>query len=543
MTQFLTRKLFAPMFLCALVTACALTELVSMPSEPTATRAPVVNATPPRITVDVLATTAAATAAPTATRGSNPTPATPAAATPTRAPQVAATATPTGDPLVGFAQQFDGQAAYEHTRALTTPAMAGRKYGTTGGDKAAQYIADKFKAAGLKPIGDNNTYFQNFTMPFIDLAEVSLKLLNGDGSVNKAFKHHTDFRESGTWLTENANANGAVVFLGRGTDKDLAAGGDLTGKIVLVFQPQNTQVLQWVKGLWDKGVAGVLVINNNPAAVTFKSSFVVDSPRKGETRPLLVVTRAVALALLQLSDAKLQELEDKMNRDEGVFAPTANRVSMTLKLAPIRDVRVMNVLGAIQGSDPQLAHEVVIVGGHYDHVGYDPDGGAAFDGANDNASGTAVVIALAEHFAKNKIHLKRTLVFAAWTAEESGLVGSTYYTRHPLYPLNQTIAYINLDVVGAGGGAGLTITNDSPQVASTARESANDLNIRTGGTSIGGGSDHEAFLKVGVRATFFIWQQYGDIHVPTDTFDKIDVNKLKATGQVAALTLLRLANQ
>ncbi|MBI3733408.1 MAG: M20/M25/M40 family metallo-hydrolase [Chloroflexi bacterium] len=510
------------LLLCILLSACALTDLTSAPvSENTPAR-------PPASTAPANPTTA--TGRPTDQPTLTPEPLRGQAASPFSA-----------DPQIAFAQKFDGKDAYEFTRFLTSAELAGRKAGAAGGDKAADYIAQAFKAAGLKPVGDNNTYFQSLTLPFIDLGEPpTLKILNADGSVKRAFQFRADFRESGSWLSSDGHAEGPLVFLGRAGNRDMDLAGDLKGKIALILPPPNTPVQRLMDAVSARGITGLIAITGSADGLKFKSSYIVGSQRAGETRALLVVSRAVADDLLSGSGATLRELEDKLNRDGAAFAATPNRVAMTMRLASLADRPTRNVIGVIAGSDPALANEVVMVGGHYDHVGADP-GGILFQGANDNASGTAVVMALAAHFAQNNIRLKRTIVFAAWTAEESGLVGSKYYVEHPIFPLKQTIAYINLDVVGAGEGQGLTVTNDSPSLGDVARASAKDLGIKTGGGGAGGGSDHESFLEKGVRSTFFIWQNYGSIHTPDDTFDQIDVNKLKATGQVAALTLLRLA--
>lgn len=517
------KKILWVLSLCLLLAGCALTELFAPAPSPTAARP---SATPRVVPVVPTSEVVVPNFPPR---------------TGTPAPNAANTPAPANDPFVVLARGFDGKAAYEHTRVLTGKDMAGRKAGTPFADRAAAYIADKFKAAGLKPLGENGTYFQTFNLPFIDLAEVPvLASVNGDGSIKQAFVQRVDFRESAQWLSSDGKAEGAVIFLGRGSDRDLALAGDLKGKIALVFQPPNQRVSDWAANLWKNGVAGLLVITNSPDTIAFKSSYIAGSGRPNETHPLMVVTRTVAEILVGGGSATLRDLEDRANR-EGVASDTPSRVRMLLTVE-MRDAPTKNVVGALVGSDPTLASEVVIVGGHYDHVGADPGpDGVAFDGANDNASGSAVVVALAEYFAQRNIKPKRTIVFATWSAEESGLIGSQYYVDHPLLPLSQTKGYLNLDVVGAGTGDGLNILEDSSALSETAKGAARDLGIKFGRENIGGGSDHESFLKRGIPSVFFIWQRYGEIHTPSDTFDKIDVEKLRQTGQTSVLTLLRAA--
>ncbi len=519
-----------------LLTSCALTELASAPTNtPVASPAPAVVSTVVNTpgTANTLAPTRAATSVNTLVPSRTAT-SSAAATTPS--------ASLNGASDVDVAKAFDGAEAYEIVRYFTSKELAGRKAGAPGADMAADYAAKKLQAAGLKPVGDNGTFFQTFTLPFIDLAEApTLKLLNADGSVKREFKLRQDFSEIISGRATQGQADGKLVFLGRGTDQDLKLAGDLNNSVALIEVAPSTP-RDLITRLATRGVAGILEVTGNAANLLVRFSYIPDNLIfDANSRAVLRVSRETADALLDGS-ATLASLDDQLNRNGAAYLATNNRVSLSLKLVPVRDAPTQNVIATIPGTDPTLANEYVIVGGHYDHVGADP-GGAVFEGANDNASGSADVIALAEFFATNNIRAKRTLVFAAWTAEEAGLVGSRYYVGHPIFPLNRTKAYINLDVVGAGSGAGLIITNDPPSVAEVARRAAEDLNIAFGGGEIGGGSDHESFLQKGVPSTFFIWQRYGDIHVPSDSFDKIDVNKLKLTGQLAALTMLRIANQ
>jgi peptidase M28-like protein len=516
------------MALCVLLASCALTEVAT---PPTPTLAPRATSTPRVV----------------------PAPTNPEVVVPTfpprvgtSVPNVAATSTipaANGDPLLAFAQQFDGNAAYEYNRFLASKELAGRKAGAPGADTAADYIASKFKAAGLKPIGDNGTYFQNLTLPYIDLAEPpTLKLLNADGSVKKQYTHRVDFSEVISGRAGDGAGEGQLVFIGRATNAELDKATDLNGKIALMLPAPNS-ARNLVSALTAKGAVGLIQVVGNADSLQIRFSYITQGLQTQSTMAVLRVTKAVADDLLQGSGATLAELDERLNKDEAIVLPTPNRVSMSQRLVPLRDAATKNVLGALPGSDPALASEVLIVGGHYDHVGADP-GGAIFFGANDNASGAAVVTALAEYFGKSNIKFKRTIVFAAWTGEEAGLVGSDYYVKHSVYPLAQTKDYVNLDVVGAGTGANLNLTEDSATLANVAKTSAKDLGVGTARERLSGGSDHESFLNVRVPSVFLIWEGCcDDLHKPSDTFDKIDVNKLKATGQVAALTLARLSEQ
>ena len=340
-----------------------------------------------------------------------------------------------GDPLLVLAQQFDGAGAYQHVRFLTSNELAGRKAGAPGADKAADYIAERFKAAGLKPAGDNGTYFQALTLPFIELAEAPvLMILNADGSVKRQFKHRLEFSEIIGGRAGDGQADGRLVFLGRGTAKDLALAGDIQGTVALIV-PAPTTPRDLISSLSARGVLGIIEVGD-AASLLIRYSYIPDNMIADGARPLVRASPDVAAELLAGSGATLQELEDRLTRDGAAFVSTPNRVKVSVKLLPVRDATTRNVLAMIPGTDPATPGQVVIVGGHYDHVGADP-GGAVFQGANDNASGSAVVVGLAEYFAQKHIQLRYTLVFAAWTGEEAGLVGSMYYTQHPLFPTGE----------------------------------------------------------------------------------------------------------
>ena len=149
-------------------------------------------------------------------REASPTP----ASTATGAGQTPASAIADGSALT-LVQRFDGQEAYEIVRFFTSKELAGRKAGAPGADMAADYAANKLKAAGLKPVGDNGTYFQDLTLPFIDLAEEPyLRLLDADGSVKRAFKMRQDFSEIISGRANQGHADGKLVFLVRGTDEE-----------------------------------------------------------------------------------------------------------------------------------------------------------------------------------------------------------------------------------------------------------------------------------------------------------------------------------
>jgi len=171
----------------------------------------------------------------------------------------------------------------------------------------------------------------------------------------------------------------------------------------------------------------------------------------------------------------------------------------------------------------------------------DPDG-TLFPGANDDASGVAVLLEMARLLTENAYRPKVTILFAAWGAEEAGLLGSRHYVAHPRFPLQDTLAVLQLDVVGQGKGRTLNITRSPGGLSARVHQAAQDLGVPTDVEKEQGGSDHQPFLEKDIPAVLLIWADVmALIHRPEDTPESLDPAKLAQAGQVATLTALRLA--
>src|SRR5439155_4853614 len=205
-------------------------------------------------------------------------------------------------------------------------------------------------------------------------------------------------------------------------------------------------------------------------------------------------------------------------------------------------VRAANVIGVLPGTDPALAAEAVVIGAHYDHLGRAD--GVVYPGADDNASGTAVVLGLARAFAAAG-GTDRTLIFALFGAEELGLIGSRHYVSRPALPLERTVAMVSFDMVGrlqgrvlsiGGGESGSrfrTLVSDAAQPEGVALE----IN-----GSPYGPSDHSRFYAAGVPVLFFYTGGHSDYHKPSDTADKIDAAGMARVAAVGARVVERLAS-
>jgi hypothetical protein len=227
-------------------------------------------------------------------------------------------------------------------------------------------------------------------------------------------------------------------------------------------------------------------------------------------------------------------------------APTsrATRVEVDLRVdLQAVDLRTANVIGLVPGHDPTRASEAVVVGAHYDHLGR--SGGTVYPGADDNASGTAVVLELARAFA-TAAGTPRTLVFVLFSGEELGLLGSRHYVRNPAIPMERTVAMINLDMVGRLGdrplGVGGVATGGG--LKAVVDDVGRQLSIALADREApGGATDHAPFYSAGVPVLFFHTGAHPDYHRPTDTADKIDADGLARVAAVSARVIEDIAGR
>jgi Zn-dependent M28 family amino/carboxypeptidase len=230
-------------------------------------------------------------------------------------------------------------------------------------------------------------------------------------------------------------------------------------------------------------------------------------------------------------------------------------------------VQCRNVLGFIEGSDPELKNEVVVIGAHLDHLG--KRGDYIFNGADDNGSGSVAVMEVAHAFAVNPVKPKRSVLFALWTGEEKGLLGSRHYTLHPFFPLGKTVAYINLDMVSREWTmerllmAAKRFGMDIPEGVDPAKffslqlcrtpgiKDALKENNRYVGLHIffresdrgSGGSDHASFSSQKVPWAAFFGAMTDDYHHATDSHEKVNLTLIEKAARLTWLTVFSLADR
>ena len=486
---------------------------------------------PPAVAIQLpqLQPTAQPTAPPQPTPSPSPTPiGTPVVSPVIRTPGPAAAQ---GN-LWALGTAFDEERAFAEIETLTGSPYRGRQAGSPQAHAAGAYIAQRFAEYGLQPAGVDGTYFQPFPVLYTTLTETPELIVTGPGGATHEYAFRQDYATIVRYYAGSGEAEGPVIWVhdGRHADYD---GVDAVGKVVLCREHGEEDQ---ARNALEHGAVGLLLLTD-PAARPLDRIGPYRDVWVPVPIPALRVSPTVAQDLLAGSGLTLDDLTIRFDS-----YPLSTTARLVVALRTDEAARGRNVLGVLPGRDPAYADQVVIIGGHYDHMGQDPDG-TAWVGANDNASGVAVLLEIARSWQEQGYVPRRTVLFGAWDAEEMGLVGSRYYVAHPQYPLTATVGMIQLDMVGAG--ADIISIDGTDPLASQLAATAHTLGISTTVTQAGR-SDHAPFMKAGVPADLLIWFGPPDgsavphYHRPADVPAVIEPDRLAGAGRITDLSTLAL---
>ncbi len=441
---------------------------------------------------------------------------------------------------------------------LASDSLKGRKPGTPEDIVAASYIRDCFSKAGLKLLYDNG--FQKFEI----VADVKPGNNNSISFDRYSAKQGTDFTPLS--FSASSTLTAPAVFAGYGFDLDIDSlkwndykNIDVKGKwaIILRGDPEpdkpNSAFLAYeqerskVLTAKDKGAVGVFLVSPSDlekADVIMHMQY--DKSPSDAGIPVFSITRALADKMMASMDYTIVSLEVEMK--ESHYPVTLYLEPIITATADLVKTRVIaqNVVGMIEGSDPVLKSEFVIIGAHFDHLGMGgegsgsrtPEENSVHNGADDNASGTAGVIELAQKLAANRTNLKRSFVFIAFAGEEMGLLGSKEFANKPPFDLKKVNAMINMDMVGrlnpesntiSIGGTGTSAESDSILKIIEANRPFK-ISRSTDGF---GPSDHASFYSENIPVFYFSTGAHDEYHTPADDADKINY-----TGEVALLDMV-----
>lgn len=469
----------------------------------------------------------------------------------------------TSFPLLAQKGKITAKNLHDDVEFLASDSLKGRKPGTPEINIAAAYILDHFKANGLRPLAENG--FQYFEI----VTDVSLGTRNKlavdgfEGTLKKDFIPLA--------FSSNGEVTAEVVFTGYGFDIDIDSlkwndykGLDVKGKWVMIFRADPdlensdskfipfSDVRSKILTAKDKGVAGVLLVSPKGLDKDDKlMSLVAENNEVTSGIPIINIKREIADRILKKTgfdadslDAIIVSKKTPMSLSTGVtFAGSVDVIQKNEKTA--------NVIALLESKDPGLKDEYLVVGAHYDHLGFGgpgsgsrmPDTNAVHNGADDNASGTAMIMELSKSLAAEKKHLKRNIIFVAFSAEEIGLIGSKYFINHPPVDIKKIKAMFNFDMVGRFDKEKNTIsisgTGTSVEADTILRMQEAQLPFKVVHSPDGyGPSDHAAFYASNIPVFYFNTGVHTDYHTPLDDTEKLDFDTEKLVGDFAAKVIL-----
>ncbi|WP_316825741.1 M28 family peptidase [Pedobacter miscanthi] len=497
---------------------------------------------------------------------------------------------------IKFSKAINPENAYKHLSVLASDEYEGRETGTKGAWMAADYIRDYFKSLGLKaPV--NGSYFQK-----IDLVNVTLK--ESQLTVNGQPKEYQkDYLVSPSLVSDKGFtfSTNEIVFIGYGIKRDSYndfAGTDIKGKVVMMFNGGDPTLKPGTridraayratlearaKYFAENNVKAIILIDPAVDRITentkqtlkkgrvmVKTNAAIEAQKQNET-PRISISVALANELFKASNITVADLQKKITDSQAPASQVLNTPFSASAAKTETAVRCENVLGYLEGSDPVLKKEVLILTGHYDHIGLETDPNAkdkVNNGADDDGSGTTGVLLMAKAFTDAKKAgkgSKRSILFMTVVGEEKGLWGSEWYSEHPVFPVENTIADLNTDMIGRTGEEYLGKPDSANYIYSVG---SNMLSSDLGKLSeqvnatytkmkldykyddpkdpeqIYYRSDHYNFAKLGIPIIFYydgMLQQ--DYHKPGDEVSKINFPLLSKRAKLTYFTAWELANR
>jgi len=425
---------------------------------------------------------------------------------------------------------------------IADDSMMGRDTPSPGLEKTAQYVADQFKGFGLKPGGENGTWFQRYEIikAQFNPAESHVGFVAGGQHMHANFT--TDARYQFGSIPGKEVGGQAVVVGGR-LNPDALGGIDVKGKVVVVVAdyskgPPPAAYGQVVRGLFEKDPVGIIVVSNRDSAAwaqRMAPPYRARVQRAGnEGAPAMVEVRAAAVeAVLAAAGVNLAAVR----ADTAMVARQVPdlKVMLDLNETVLERTTAPNTIGILEGSDASLKHEYLVYSAHMDHVGVTsgkPD--SIWNGADDDASGTTGIIELAEAFSRPGARPKRSVLFITVSGEEKGLWGSDYFTSHPTVPIKDMVADLNLDMIGRNWPDTIVAIGREHSDLGQTLAAVNAQHPELGMTAIDDRwpeenfyfrSDHYNFAKNGVPILFFFNGVHEDYHQASDSPDKINSDK------------------
>jgi hypothetical protein len=475
----------------------------------------------------------------------------------------------------------------DHLTIIASNDFEGRETGTKGQRKAANYLAEQFKMMGLPGVVEEGSYFQAIAFTRERWDDINLNINK------KRFKHQWEYYAYPNTNSDKKVEAKKVLFLGYGIDDEKYSdykGVNVKDKVLLIYdgEPMNrdgishltgseeasTWTSNWrrkAKTAYEKGAKAILIIDNSfkknlqdfnkyllSGGMRFGAG---EFPEKNYANNLFISTE-IAKKIMGKNYNKVIKARDEIKvSGKPINVKLKSKIELNQKKA-VRQILGSNVLGFIEGIDEKLKNEVVVVTAHYDHLG--KKGESIFNGADDNGSGTSSVLEVAEALveAKAKGHgPRRSVLCMLVSGEEKGLLGSKYYAEFPIFPLENTVANVNVDMVGrvdekhAGNPNYIYVigsnrlSTDLHKINEAANKNFTNLeldykyNDPKDPNRYYYRSDHYNFAEKGIPAIFYFSGTHVDYHKPSDTVEKINFDKMEKIAKLVFHTTWELANR
>jgi len=440
---------------------------------------------------------------------------------------------------------------------LSSKEFDGRLPGSEGYNKAAKFAANKFLENKIIPFGDAG-YFQFLNIEYnrIDTPVVFEAIIDSEII---SYEHGKDFVLRG--FSGSNKINLPVVFCGYGISRPDLGYDDykdvnVRNRIVMVFKQNPKWKIEdkdWGSGYpreksliaKQRGAKGILFVSlpNDEKPQPLIGSVLHGDGEQPVDFPQLHISISAANDLLRKVGLTINECQTKIDEKKKPFSfLTQTKAKVITTTYYQKDAKTMNVVGMIEGSDPVLKNEYVVIGAHLDHVG--SQAGLLFPGANDNASGSAGVLEIAKTFASGKVATKRSIIFVLFTGEEQGLNGSKYFVENLKIPKEKIVAMLNLDCIGYGDSIQVGNGKSSPKLWQIAKEIDNkNFKLMINDTWSGGGADATPFHEQGIPALYFVSKySYEHLHLPTDKVETLNPELFENIVKLAFLTARQIAN-
>ena len=465
-------------------------------------------------------------------------------------------ATPTGAAAVARAvESITPQDFYARIGFLASDALEGRDTPSQGLEAAAAYIASEFYRSGVVPAGEDGTYFQRwpYVTRALDVAGVRFDIQT-DGQ-SRPLAYRSDYYVTGG---QRASFDGGMVFTGAEVPGADVRANTLRDRAVIIAPPaatdarQRFQAINRARASADSaGAAALIIVDNATVGDIAQAAAAAERGGRGiPSIPVFTVRRDAARAMFEAASLDFDALMSGSTRAPvplaGVTARLGGGIAETEHRPP-------NVVGMIRGSDPTLRDTYVVISAHIDHTGICAPGTAdpICNGADDDASGTSAMMELAEAFASLPTPPRRSLVFLGVSGEEKGLLGSAYYADNPTVPIENIIANINLDMIGRNNPDSVVVIGKDYSTLGPTLERVNAAHPELRMTTSDDiwpeqrfffRSDHFNFARREVPSIFFFTGVHEDYHRPSDTVEKIDLDKITRITRLIFHYMSELAN-